>query len=98
MRCYAITDQELQHIGVTNTAATFFASVGAACWTLSADLFKDLKLGDTPAAEALAVAQSVQNLSFIAGALMFAVAGYAMWVRHSTIAVIKRESTGGLKT
>lgn len=92
MRCYAITDQELQHIGYANTAATVFASAGAICWTLAADLFKDLRLGDAPPEAARAAAEAVQTVSFIAGIFLFGIAIAAVLAKRSMVDLIKRES------
>jgi len=93
MKCYSVTESELQQLGIANIGVTSFFSLGSACFAFALDIFKDSLLSeDVPQVAARAI-EYVQPILIFFGIIFWVIAALALKWRRGMIKLIKDEST-----
>jgi hypothetical protein len=95
MRCYSVTESELQQINLANIGITASFSFGSALLAFYLDVFKDTVLATEVPAEAQAVIGYVQPVLLFLGAGFWIFAGVLLWWRRNMVKLIKDESAKG---
>jgi hypothetical protein len=92
MKCYTITDGELNNLSLANTLFAVSCSLAAACFGFAMDITKDIALAGqlTPAGEVLA--HVVRPTAWWGTGIFTAIALLMLRWRHNAIAIIKKES------
>ena len=93
MRCYTITESELQQINLANIGVTANASIGTALLAFWLDVFKDTLLADNVPDSAQVVIHYVQPILLFLGLAFWGFAIAVLWWRRGLIDTIKKEST-----
>jgi hypothetical protein len=92
MKCYSITESEIQQIGLANIGSTAAVAIGSALFAFGADIFKSAVLGDPIPRQVEALAQSIQWLTLGGGVFFYAVA-IVIWLwRRTLLRTIRQES------
>ncbi len=92
MKCYAVSESELKHIGLANLGQTASFGIGSALIAFGFDIFKDVHLSGALPETTSAVVSGIQMLCFIFGGVFWVVAA-ALWIwRRDMLATIKQES------
>ena len=95
MRCYSVTESELQQINLANIGITAAFSFGSALLAFYLDVFKDTVLAESIPDQAAAVIGYVQPVLLTLGLGSWAFAGVLLWWRRNMIRLIKDESAQG---
>lgn len=95
MRCYSVTESELQQINLANIGITASFSFGSALLAFYLDVFKDTVLAESISEQAEAVIGYVQPVLLAFGVGFWAFAGLLLWWRRNFIKLIKDESAQG---
>lgn len=93
MKCYAVTEMELNNLGFASLVSTIFSTAGAVLLGLAIDLFKDVQIDGKTGSGAQA-AESLQGPLFVGAVICFAVAVLMLWRRRNMIELIRKESKG----
>ena|GEM_PF-6263333 len=93
MRCYTITESELQQINLANIGVTAIASIGTAFLAFWLDVFKDTLLADNVPDSAQVIINYVQPILLFLGLAFWGFAIAVLWWRRGLIKTIKEEST-----
>ena len=92
MKCYAVTESELKHIGLANLGQTASFGIGSALIAFGLDIFKDTRLAEQVPESAALVVSTVEPLCFIFGIVFWFVSA-TLWVwRRDMLATIREES------
>lgn len=92
MRCYSITDSELQQISLANIGITVFFSLGSAMFAFWIDIFKDTMLANRiPHIAEIAIAY-VQPVLLFLGVIFWVIGIIVLLWRRNMITLTKEES------
>lgn len=92
IKCFTITDSELQQIGLANIGITGLASIGSAFFAFWLDIFKDTLLSQSVPENAKIVLSYVQPLCLIMACTLWIFATVIYFWRKRMIDTLKRES------
>jgi len=92
MKCYNITDVEIDTLGLAQGLSAFFFSVGTGLLTFCFEVTKDLMLVGGKNVETLALHFSVNHFGFPVAIGFYLLGGATFFFVGSTVRRIKRES------
>lgn len=95
MRCFSITESELQQISLANIGITASFSFGSALLAFYLDIFKDTVLATEVPAQAQTVIGYVQPVLFGLGLGFWILAAVLMYWRRNMVKLIRDESAQG---
>lgn len=92
MKCFSITESELQQINLANLGVTGFFSMGSGLFALWLDIFKDTKLSENVPAETVEILSWVQPLLLFSSISLFIFGFLIVLWRRQMLTIIKNES------